>query len=184
MKGMMFTEFLEMVEATYGLETMDRVIAGAQVPGHGAYTSVGSYDHAELLRLAERLAIETGKPLHELLVVFADAVFHLFTRRYASLIAGAASCFDFLGRIETYIHVEVRKLYPDAELPTFVYPRRDDDTLVMEYRSPRPMAIFAEGLILASIRHYGEPIRLAVDDLSDGRGTAARFTLTREVPAA
>lgn len=27
--------------------------------------------------------------------------------------------FQFLKNIENYIHVEVRKLYPDAELPTF-----------------------------------------------------------------
>jgi len=51
--------------------------------------------------------------------------------------------------------------------------------LVMDYRSPRPMSVFAEGLIRATIRHYGEPIDLAVEDQSDGRGTAARFTMTR-----
>jgi hypothetical protein len=183
MKGMMFTEFLEMVEARYGLAVMDRVIVAAKLANGGAYTAVGSYDHAELLRLAERLAIETGTPLRELLIVFADTVFELFKRRYGPLIGQATGCFDFLGRIETYIHVEVRKLYPDAELPAFSYPSHDAQRLIMEYRSPRPMAIFAEGLVMAAIRHYGEPIRLNVEDLADGRGTAARFTMTRE-PAA
>jgi hypothetical protein len=51
--------------------------------------------------------------------------------------------------------------------------------MIMDYRSPRPMAVFAEGLVMAAIRHYGEQIELRVEDLSDGAGNAARFTLTR-----
>jgi len=179
MKGMMFTEFLEMVEARYGLAIMDRVIAGAALPNEGAYTAVGSYDHAELLRLAERLSVETGTPVAELMLAFSDTVFTLFKRRYGPFIGQARTCFEFLGRIESYIHVEVRKLYPDAELPHFSYPRSDDLQMIMDYRSPRPMAVFAEGLVMAAIRHYGEQIELRVEDLSDGAGNAARFTLTR-----
>lgn len=183
MKGMMFTEFLDMVESRYGLATVHRVIAGAALPGGGAYTSVGRYDHAELLRLVERLSAETGTPQAELMRDFADTVFALFTRRYAAMIDGSTDCFDLLARIDGYIHVEVRKLYPDAELPVFSYPHQDARRLVMEYHSPRPMAAFAEGLVRAAIRHYGEAIGLAVEDLSGGRGTAARFTLTREADA-
>lgn len=180
MKGMMFTEFLDMVEARHGLATKDRIIGAAGLANDGAYTSVGSYDHRELLRLATVAAAETGQPLPVLLQAFADAVFALFLRRYRPLVDGAASCFDFLAGIEAHIHVEVRKLYPDAELPSFGYPAREPDRLVMDYTSPRPMAGFAEGLIRAAIRHYGEPIRLAVEDRSAGAGTAARFTLVRE----
>lgn len=183
MKGIMFTEFLDMVEARHGLATMHRVIAAAGLPNAGAYTSVGSYDHAELLRLAAALAAETGASEAELMRDFADTVFALFARRHGALMAHSAGCFDFLGSIDSYIHVEVRKLYPDAELPVFRYPERDARRLVMEYRSPRPMAAFAEGLVRAAIRHFGEPLRLEVEDLAAGHGTAARFTLTREVAA-
>ncbi|MGQ0699556.1 MAG: heme NO-binding domain-containing protein [Panacagrimonas sp.] len=73
----------------------------------------------------------------------------------------------------------MRKLYPQAELPGFSYPHRDDATLVMEYRSPRPLAAFATGLVRSAIAHFGEPIQFDVRDLSAGQGTAARYTLTR-----
>jgi len=179
MKGMMFTEFLDMVEARHGLAMKDALIEQAALPNAGAYTSVGSYDHRELLRLAAALSERTGVPMPALMAEYADAVFELFLRRYRPMIERATSCFDFLGRIESYIHVEVRKLYPDAEFPSFSYPQHDMQVLVMDYRSPRPMSVFAEGLIRATIRHYGEPIDLAVEDQSDGRGTAARFTMTR-----
>lgn len=183
MKGMMFTEFLDMVEARHGLAVKDQVIRSAALPNDGAYTSIGSYDHHELLRLAGATAEATGTPMPALMGEFADTVFALFLRRYRPMIDAAPNCFAFLEGIEAHIHVEVRKLYPDAELPAFDYPQREARQLVLDYRSPRPMAAFAEGLIRAAIRHYGEPIRLAVEDRADGAGTAARFTLIRESAA-
>lgn len=182
MKGMMFTEFLDMVEARHGLAVKDRIIREAELPNDGAYTSVGSYPHQELLRLAGALSKATGVEPGALMLEFADTVFALFLRRYKPMIEQAASCFAFLEGIEQHIHVEVRKLYPDAELPDFGYPTQAADVLVMDYRSPRPMAKFAEGLVRAAIRHYGEPIAMTVEDQSQGAGTAARFTLTRQSP--
>ena len=176
---MMFTEFLDMVEARHGLAMKDRIIREAALPNDGAYTSVGRYPHEELLRLAGALSNATGIATAELMHGFADTVFALFLRRYRPMIEGADSCFAFLEGIERHIHVEVRKLYPDAELPNFDYPSRAAGALVMDYRSPRPMAAFAEGLVRAAIRHYGEPIAMRVEDLSNGAGTAARFILTR-----
>ena len=43
MKGIVFTEFLEMVEEKYGLEMVDDIIENANLQSHGAYTSVGTY---------------------------------------------------------------------------------------------------------------------------------------------
>lgn len=179
---MMFTEFLDMVEARHGLVMKDRIIRDAALANDGAYTSVGSYPHGELLRLAAALSNATGVEPGALMLEFADTVFALFLRRYRPMIDGATSCFAFLAGIERHIHVEVRKLYPDAEFPSFDYPAHAAGTLVMDYRSPRPMAKFAEGLVRAAIRHYGEPITMVVEDRSAGAGTAARFTLTRQSP--
>ena len=47
----------------------------------------------------------------------------------------------------------------------------------MEYRSSRPLAHFAHGLVDGCIAHFGTPIEVVMDDLSDGAGTHARFTL-------
>ena len=179
MKGMIFTEFLDMVEEAHGLGLKHQIIRAAKLPNDGAYTAVGNYDYTELVRLAVALAEASGKPLADLLVAFGGRIFQHFTERYGVFFKGVTDCFEFLGRIENYIHVEVRKLYADAQLPEFSYPHRDAKTLVMEYQSPRPLASFAEGLVRASIRHFGEDIALVVEDLSQGQGTHARFTLTR-----
>ena len=49
MKGMIFTSFLYLVEEQYGLEMVDEVIAEAAPESGGIYTTVGNYDHTELI---------------------------------------------------------------------------------------------------------------------------------------
>jgi hypothetical protein len=179
MKGIIFTEFLAMVEEAHGLALKDQIIRAARLPNDGAYTAVGNYDFHELTSLVGRLSEVTGTPVPQLLVAFGNRIFQYFAENYGHFFASAKSSFEFLGHIEDYIHVEVRKLYPDAELPTFRYPSQDSRRLVMEYHSVRPLGLFAEGLIQATIRHYGEDVDLQVEDLSGGAGTAMRFSLTR-----
>jgi hypothetical protein len=179
MKGMIFTELLDMLEDGHGLALKDRVLQRAEPESGGTYTAVGDYSAGELLRIVQAISAETGKPVSALLEAFGTHMFAHFTRHYGRFFANATSCFDFLGHVEDYIHVEVRKLYPEAELPSFHYPERSADRLVMEYRSPRPLAAFATGLVRAALAHFGERVNLSVEDLSEGRGTAARYTLTR-----
>lgn len=179
MKGMIFTELLDMLEAAHGLSCKDRVLQRAQPASGGSYTAVGDYGADELLDLVKAISIETGAPTDALLEAFGTYMFGHFTRHYGRFFKRSTSCFDFLGHVESYIHVEVRKLYPEAELPTFTYPESGPDRLVMEYRSPRPLAAFATGLVRAAIAHFGEPMDLTVDDLSAGKSTAARYTVTR-----
>ena len=49
MKGMVFTEFLEMVESTFSADMVAAIIDDSAPPSGGAYTSVGTYDHQELV---------------------------------------------------------------------------------------------------------------------------------------
>jgi len=56
MKGIVFTEFLEMVEETFGLETVDYIIYKSELKSEGIYTSVGTYDFFEMLILISNLS--------------------------------------------------------------------------------------------------------------------------------
>ena len=182
MKGMIFTEFLEMVEQSYGLDTVEKIIETAAPESGGAYTSVGNYHHAELLRLANALAQSQEAELDALLRLFGEWVFlKLFVAHYADFFAGPNNVFEFLSGVESYVHVEVRKLYPEAELPSFQTWRESEDHLVMVYRSARPFAAFAHGLICGCVIHYGEKVDVSMRDISEGRGTDAQFDLIRVI---
>jgi hypothetical protein len=81
--------------------------------------------------------------------------------------------------IESVIHTEVRKLYPDAELPSFEVMQQSSDELVLDYHSPRCMDDLAHGLIDACIAHFNEPVTLARRPLGKTQADGTRFTLTR-----
>lgn len=177
MKGIVFTELIEMVEADLGIEIADKMIRGADTPNNGAYTSVGTYDHAELIQLVISLAHETGVPVPELVRAFGKHLFVRFNELYPHFFATSSSSIDFLPMVETFIHVEVRKLYPDAELPSFDC-EIENGTLSMTYTSKRPFADLAEGLIVACVEHFHDDLTIVRTDLGEKNGTHACFTLS------
>ena len=179
MKGMVFTEFLEMVEDKFSPDMVDRIIEQANLPSGGVYTAVGTYDHSEMIGLVSCLSNETGISSSELVHSFGVYLFSRFYIMFPTYFEGILSSFEFLQRIENYIHIEVRKLYPEAELPSFACDTPNPECLSLTYRSARPFATLAEGLIRGCVDHYGEAVDIDTEDLSDGKGTAARFLLTR-----
>ena len=179
MKGMVFTEFLEMVEDTFGWEIAEDIVEESNLPSGGAYTSVGTYDHKEMVTMVVALSEKTGLDIPTLLKAYGKHLFGRFSTLYGTFFEGVSGTFDFLKSIDQYIHVEVRKLYPDAELPKFDYEYPNDETLVMIYSSKRPFADFAEGLLMGCLEHFGESIEIHREDLNEANGTEAKFTLVK-----
>lgn len=178
MKGIVFTEFLEMVEQHHSADMVDELIEHCALPSGGIYTAVGTYDHREIVQLVMALAERTDTPVPALLQAFGNHLFGRFVQLYPQFFSGVASAFELLHGIDSIIHKEVHKLYPDAELPKFDTRYQGDHQLVMIYRSPRHMEDLAEGLIRACIAHYDTPIQLAREPIRDSSGPAIQFTLT------
>ena len=156
MKGIVFTEFLEMVEGKFGYAMVDKIITDAHLPSNGSYTSVGTYPHQEMVGLVMQLQHHTQIDVETLLKTFGSHLFDVFKKSYAVFFENHMTAFDFLESIENHIHVEVKKLYPDAELPRFETQRISADTMKMIYFSDRKMAALAEGLILSTLVHFNE----------------------------
>lgn len=177
MKGVVLTEFLAFVSQRYGEDMVDDIIDSSAVSNDGAYTSVGTYNPAEFTSLCSTLAARTGASVDDLVRDFGTHLSDTFSREYHPLFE-RNTYFDFVESIENHIHVEVRKLYPDAELPTFEVKQRTATRLVMEYRSPRRMAHLAEGLLLGTAKKFGvQQVRIQTTPLDAGTGEAVRFTI-------
>ncbi len=176
MKGIVFTEFLEMVEDRFSPEIADRLIDESDLPSGGVYTAVGTYPHTEIVSMVIKLAEITNLPIPALINAFGQYLFGRFYTLYPNFFIGITGSLDFLSRIEDVIHVEVKKLYPDAQLPKFDIERPDANTLHMTYHSERHLGDLAEGLIQSCIAHFGERIDLQRENLT-AEGTPVRFTL-------
>lgn len=66
MKGIVFTEFIEMVENRFSADMMDDILDAANTASGGAYTAVGTYDHGEMVALVSALSAHTGLSLKHL----------------------------------------------------------------------------------------------------------------------
>lgn len=179
MKGVVFTEFLDLVEQRFSADMVDDIIDDAQLPHGGVYTAVGTYPHSEIVSLVVALSERSGVAVPDLIRLFGQHLFGRFAQVYPGFFAGATDAFGFLAGIEDIIHTEVRKLYPDAELPRFLVEHRDADQLVLLYQSPRHFEDLAEGLMHGCIDHFQESIRIVRDTTTKAQD-AQRFILTRQ----
>ncbi len=178
MKGIVFTEFLEMVEDRFGYEVVDQLLSENELPSGGIYTSVGTYAYSEMGQLLHSLSRKKDLPIPYLLNTFGRYLFGTFQKAYPQFLEATTTAFDFLESIEKHIHVEVRKLYPDAELPQFKTTLVDEHTLQMIYYSERRMGDFAEGLIESSLVYYGEEATIVKKDLKED-GSEVEFLIRK-----
>jgi hypothetical protein len=124
------------------------------------------------------LSRKTGVAPDDLLKAFGEHLFGVLSERYPFAVAGHSDLFSFLESLESVVHVEVRKLYPDVELPSFVT-RWEGDRFALEYRSQRPFASLAEGLLRGAIMHWGGRYTLTRRALDGDGAREAIFELGR-----
>lgn len=178
MKGIVFTEFLEMVDSFFSPEITEEIIYKSDLPSGGAYTSIGTYDHAEIVALVTNLSNITDTPIPDLIQTFGTHLLSRFAILYPNFFEDIENVKSFLERVDGYIHVEVKKLYPDADLPKLETERIEGDDLVLTYRSDRHMGDLAEGLIKGAIGHFGGQERLTRDDINEpGDAQCVRFKI-------
>ena len=159
MKGIVFTEFIELVESEFGIATVQKIIDECDLSSGGVYTSVGVYDHGEMFQLVDKLSKMKGVPVSDLLTLYGEHFFKVLYRSYPDFFEGH-HLFSFLESIDNYIHPQVLKLYPEAELPTFESEIIGKNEMNLIYKSTRKMADFAIGLIRGSAKHFGNQLEI------------------------
>lgn len=177
MKGLIFSEFFEYVEFTYSVEMVDDIIDACSLSSGGAYTTVGSYPHEELVSLVAVLSDHSGIASSEILRNFGKYLFERLMVGFPHFTHNAKSAFGLLYRIEEYMNQEVCKLYPDAKLPSFAYEASHPNQLIITYHSLRPFADLAHGMIEGVVYHFGEDISIVRDSSSSEEKTNVRFFL-------
>ena len=168
MKGVVFTEFLAFVSESWDEDLVDDIIEASALESGGAYTRVGTYDHREIVSLLEALSFRTEQPKDALMRQFGFYLAGRFSVFFPQFFTRCDTLFAFLASIDDYIHVEVKKLYPDAELPSFDVLQSDETQMSMRYRSSRKMEALAQGLIYGAAHHFGCTIHVAASDGGDG----------------
>ncbi|MGS0680898.1 heme NO-binding domain-containing protein [Shewanella sp. 125m-7] len=175
MKGIIFAEFLELVEDTFGLETCQKMLDENQ--NDGVYTSVGTYDHRDLVKLIVTLSKLTGISAEELQQVYGRSIFNTLYKSMPGLEGKAQTTFAFINSVEAYIHIEVKKLYANANPPSFHFISETETQLVMDYLSARCMSHVCLGLIQGCADHFNETINIQMQPMNSDQ-SEVRFIIT------
>lgn len=178
MRGVVFTELIEFVEDVLGFETADKMIADAKLNNDGAFTQGGNYPFSELSKLLISLTKITGKSKDDLLFIFGEHLFSVLVRLYGRSIKEIGSSLDFIATVDQYVHVEVRKLYPDADLPVFETLEKNDNLLILNYKSEKKMEAFAHGLIKSCGKYFKESLDISYEKTLDAPYTV-KFTIRK-----
>ncbi len=152
MKGVIFTYLADMVEEHFGLDAWDAILQHAGLDG--LYVSSESYDDDQLFRLVQAAHEATGIPSNDLIRTFGKYSFAKFQQSHPDFCKPQYTLKEFLLSVDKVIHVEVKKLHPDAMLPSFEYEDEADNELTMIYSSPRKLCMLAEGLITGAAQFY------------------------------
>jgi len=152
MKGSIFTILADMVEQQFGLATWESMLTATQ--SDGVYISTQTYDDHELSALAESLQTITKIPIEDIYRAFGEFTFPVLLESIPELVSTDISFKEFLLTVDRVIHVEVKKLHPDASLPDFLYHDEAEDELTICYSSNRKLCMFAEGLISGAAKHF------------------------------
>jgi hypothetical protein len=174
LKGLVFTTFFDFCEERFGSDMLEDVIDDACLPHGGAFTSVGTYPFGEMVALITALVKRTGTTMPQVLERFGAYCFGCWVRKFPALFDGR-DLFDVLADIDNFHETEVRKLYPDAELPSFKVVSRTADYLQLDYHSCKPLADLAVGVIQGAGAYLNSPVSVTFR----AAGDRVRFRVDR-----
>ena len=184
MKGIIFDVFEKFVQANWGADFFEEVLEATELETQEPFVGPGTYPDADLFALVSTAIERLGVSLDDALQLFGHFAFaHL-----AQTLPGGVSAYehpaDLLAAVDSIIHVEVRKLYPDAQTPKVEVSDRDGDSLVLSYESRRQLCPLLLGLLEGAAEHFGfavehEPLHC----MRDGASECAFQVRFDEVPA-
>lgn len=158
MKGIIFNLLEQVVTNAHGEDAWDDLLAGAGL--EGVYTSLGNYPDEELLSLVSTAGEQLGETTADLLHWFGRQAIPILGSAYPTFFEGHTSVQTFLPTINDIIHAEVRKIYPDADVPVFGLQPPGDHSVTLVYTSERHLCPLAEGFILGAADRFGEEVTI------------------------
>jgi hypothetical protein len=177
MKGVVFVELIAMAESMAGEDAVDEIIESCDLESGGAFTTVGNYPCSELMIIVHAFSVALDAPVADLQRQFGEWMFRSFAVGYPEFFVGKNDAFTMLESIENEVHVEVRKLYPEVELPSFDTRRENDGSLIMSYQSERPLVDFCHGMIVACVDHFKDEMLIEFTSKTSGSMFAADFQI-------
>ena len=121
MKGVIFGVLESFVVDNFGEEVFEEIYENANLQTKEPFLGPGTYPDEDFLELVGQICKKLGIDVPTAAKKFGEYSFAKLIAIEPKFIAGQTDPLEFLKTVEDIIHVEVRKLYPEAVLPKFEY---------------------------------------------------------------
>ncbi len=154
MKGLVFNLLEDFIVEGWGEEAYEQIFAECPLKTKGPFVGPGTYPDSDLVAIAQVGAAKLGVSLDDALVAFGKFSFPRLAAKVPKLMRHQRDAKRFLMSIDSVIHVEVRKLFPEAITPRFTCVDTGEDELQIRYESKRGLCRFMEGLLQGVAEHF------------------------------
>lgn len=159
MKGIIFNITESFIIDKFGEDAYDAIMNASKLETDQPFVGPGTYPDKDLMEIVVNAAKYTEMSPGEFLKQLGKYSFFKLAERHPGYVAPHNHPKDFLKTVDGVVHVEVRKLYTETQLPTFTYSEPSPNQLVITYFSKRKMYDFMEGLIEGVAEYFKHPIK-------------------------
>lgn len=160
MKGIVFNVLESYIDEKFGAGVFDKLVEESLPDNIDPFVGPGTYPDEQLFAIVGK-ALEVKKlELEPVLRDFGKFMFSALAKKYPVFVEPHDNPKDFIKTIDNIIHVEVKKLFPEAVTPKFSFFNDSDKKLSLKYESARKLFALAEGLIDGAGEHYQQPIKV------------------------
>jgi hypothetical protein len=188
MKGIIFTEFLDLVEERFGLEMVDKIICQSRLESNGVYTSIGTYSFYEFLQLLHNLSKNNSISIINLLRVYAAQIFSAMDTIHPGMLTSYNSPIEMIAAMNQHIEkifttkespsVEILKATSFSALPQFIVKEKTKNSLIINYISQRGMQHFWLGLMHEMFHHFNETATIVLEKVKKD-GSEVKFIINK-----
>lgn len=175
MKGVLFNLVEDVVTETLPPDAWDDILERAGVDG--AYTTLGNYPDQELGSIVGATATHAHLSEADTLRLSGLLGFKHLARRAPHLLDGLDDWRTVLKSLDNIIHPEVRKIYPDSDVPGFEAVD-DGDSLMVTYTSKRNLCALADGLMKGTGDWFGVSLNVSHESCVHDGDEACKMRVT------
>ena len=156
MKGVIFNVLEEFIVENWGEAVYEEILGACPVRMHAGHVGPGTYADVDMVTIVTKTCERLKVAPEDALKAFGRFLFPRLLKRYPSVADGIEDPYELLRRIDDAIHVEVRKLVPQAVTPRILCDTAADGSgAVVTYQSSRKLCAAFTGLLQGVGDRYG-----------------------------
>ena len=165
MKGVILKCIAELVESKFGRDKWEAILEQTGLPKDTTFLIGDTVDDGKTMKAVESLCNVLDLNLQQVGDAFGEYWMCEFAPRlYKGHYKGINSAKEFILKMDD-VHTQTTKTIADAKPPEFTYKWKDDNTLIMGYKSHRGLIDIMVGLIRGVGKYYKDD--LEVTKISD-----------------